>query len=229
MKACLKGIGWVTPAGFGQGRLGGSFPLQSGQLPIPTRKDLFAEIDKRFGRLDDFSRVGLGALTFCLRDAGVEAWSEKRPIGIIAASRAGCMATDLAYLETLQSEQGKLASPNLFAYTLPNCFLGEAALRHGLTGNCLVLSHHDPDLSRTLSYALEELAWSGQDGVLVGFCDVMARDSADLTGGLFLLLSKEDDENAGYGILELNEQQLTFAGEPIDGLADLLRRCLKLA
>ncbi len=227
MRVFVKGIGWVTPVGCGTGHSASCFPLAAGELVIPTRKDIFVESDKRFGRLDDFSRIGLAAITFCLRDAGLEEWHEKRPIGIVASSRAGCLQTDLAYLDTLLPEQGKLASPNLFAYTLPNCVLGEAALRHGLTGNCLVLGHEDPQLEATLRYAIEELCWSDQCGVLAGFCDVVASgDSPDL-GALFILLTK-DEGDSGYGVLELNDQQLTFSGQPVKGLAELLCRCLNL-
>ena len=140
MKAWINGIGWVTPAGYGQGRQVQSWPLVPGELKIPTRKDVFAQIDRRFGRLDDFSRIGLAAVTFCLRDGLAEEWQEKRPLGIVASSRYGCLQTDMDYLQTMIPQHGLLASPNLFAYTLPNCFLGEASLRFGLTGNSMIIN-----------------------------------------------------------------------------------------
>ena len=45
---------------------------------------------------------------------------------------------------------GRLSSPNLFAYTLPNSFAGEAALRFGLTGPTLVVNGGEDDLSGKL-------------------------------------------------------------------------------
>ena len=233
MKGWINGIGWVTPVGFGQGRQFQSQPLQPGELPIPTRKDVFTQIDRRFGRLDDFSRIGLAAVTFCLRDAGAEEWQQKRPLGIVAASRYGCLQTDLDYLQTLIPQQGKLASPNLFAYTLPNCFLGEAALRFGLTGNSMIINRRDPSQLAALKSGLEELAWSEQCGMLVGIVDlappVELAASGDLPGSLFLLLERDPRPELGsYGELELQQEQLCFNGERVEDLPQLIAACLKL-
>ncbi len=233
MKAWINGIGWVTPAGFGQGRQSQSPPLQAGELQIPTRKDLFARIDRRFGRLDDFSRIGLAAVTFCLRDAGAEAWQKKRPLGIIAASRYGCLQTDLDYLQTLIPQQGKLASPNLFAYTLPNCFLGEAALRFGLTGNSLIINRRDPSRLAALQTGMEELSWSEQCGILVGIVDLVAPPELaaedDLPGSLFLLLETTPrSEISSYGELELQNEQLFFNSDRLENLSQLIAACLQV-
>jgi 3-oxoacyl-[acyl-carrier-protein] synthase II len=232
MRSWINGIGWVTPAGFGQGRKNPVQPLQTGELPIPTRKDVFAQIDRRFGRLDDFSRIGLAAVTFCLRDAGAEDWPQKRPLGIIAASRYGCLQTDLAYLQTLIPQQGKLASPNLFAYTLPNCFLGEAALRFGLTGNSLIINSADSSRLAALKMGLEELSFSEQGGMLVGIVDLpppaelAAAD--DLPGSLFLLLeNRPRGASGGYGELALCGEELSFNGERVADLPQLVAACLK--
>lgn len=233
MKAWINSIGWVTAAGCGMGRNHRSLPLHSGALDIPTRKQIFSEPDKRFGRLDHFSRVGLGAITFCLRDAGEEAWTEKRPIGIVAASRFGCLATDLAYLETMLPDAGKLASPNLFAYTLPNCFLGEAALRFGLTGNSLILNQQDDSRLSAVRFALQELAWSDQQGMLAGICDLehpVASQNEEIPGSLFLLLGREPGQSiAPYGELALVDDQLFFDGEPVRDLPGLVAACLNVS
>jgi len=232
MKAWINGIGWATTRGCGSGRQAQEQPLWPGELPIPTRKMVFEKVDSRFGRLDDFSRIGLAAVTFCLRDAGAEEWQEKRPIGILASSRYGCLATDLDYLQTMLPDQGKLASPNLFAYTLPNCFLGEAALRFGLTGNTLVLNRRDPSRLSALRMAIEELSWSGQQAVLAGCCDLNPppelADGDDLPGALFLLLGREPlTGSAPYGELELRGEELTIAGNPVADLPGLVQTCLK--
>ncbi len=232
MKALITGIGWVTPAGCGQGRQTEEQPLQPGALQIPTRKQIFPKIDRRFGRLDDLSRIGLAAVTFCLRDAGIEDWQQKRPLGIVAASRYGCLQTDLEYLETLIPQQGKLASPNLFAYTLPNCFLGEAALRFGLTGNSMIINRQDSGYLTALKTGLEELTWSAQPGVLAGIVDLapaaeLARQD-DLPGSLFLLLEKASrTERGSYGELELQADALFFNTDRVVNLSQLVANCLK--
>ena len=233
MKGSINGIGWVTPAGYGCGRESSHQPLVKGTLEIPKRKQVFAKADMRFGRLDEFSRIGLAATAFCLRDAGAEEWNEKRPIGIVASSRYGCLQTDLAYLDTLIPEQGKLASPNLFAYTLANSFLGEAALRFGLAGNTLVFNHADATSLSPLCYALEELVWSGQQAIVAGVCDLPAVaefSPADETpGSLFLLLSKTPPpDRPAYGELELREGKLFFAAELITDFPTLVAACLTI-
>ena len=231
MRAWINGLGWVTPAGQGQGRQCQEMPLRRGDLEIPTRKQVFAQIDRRFGRLDDFSRIGLAALAFCLRDGNAEEWQNKRSLGVVAASRYGCLQTDLAYLETMLPMQGKLASPNLFAYTLPNCFLGEAALRFGLTGNSMILNRRDPSRLESIKTGLTELAWSDQCGVLTGIVDLTApsefREADDFSGSLFLLLEKEQRRDSeSYGYLELREGQLYFNGQLVDSLVELITACI---
>ncbi len=232
MQGWIKGLGWVTPAGSGMGRQtqGVLQPLQAGLLQIPERKDVFDQIDRRFGRLDNFSRVGLAAVTFCLRDAGAETWEQKRPIGIVAASCYGCLQTDLDYHQTLIPQQGRLASPNLFAYTLPNCFLGEAALRFGLTGNSMIINRRDASRLTAIKVGLEELAFSDQSGILAGIVDLapppeLANDE-DLPGGLFLLLER-DQVGKSYGALALREDELFFDKKRVDNLQQLVAACLK--
>ncbi len=230
MRAWINGVGWMTPAGCGMGRAGSEQPLCAGQLDIPTRAQVFEEPDKRFGRLDPFSRVGLAAVAFCLRDAGEEHWTEKRPIGIVASSRYGCLGTDVAYLETMLPDGGKLASPNLFAYTLPNCFLGEAALRFGLTGNSLLLNQKDDNGLCAVRFAMEELSWSGQQGVLAGFCDLPFSEmglEVDFPGSLFFLLGREPDvRGVNYGELRLSGDQLLFKDKVVPDFSALVKACL---
>jgi len=231
MRAYINGMGWITPGGCGLGRSEKVQPLQQGSLEIPTRKQVFSSIDRRFGRLDNFSRIGLAAATFCLRDGNSEEWSEKRPLGIIATSRYGCLQTDLDYLETMIPESGKLASPNIFAYTLPNCFLGEAALRFGLTGNSMIVNHRDPSYLTAIRFGLEELEWSNQQGVLAGIVDLTPpaelAAADDLPGSLFLLLEKTVRDNIKpYGELTRQTGHLALNGTVVNSLPELVAACL---
>ncbi|PLX73299.1 MAG: beta-ketoacyl synthase [Desulfuromonas sp.] len=233
MKALINGIGWATAAGLGSGRIERRQPLIDGDLEIPTRKQLFDGVDRRFGRLDDFSRIGLAAATFCLRDAQAELWQEKRSLGIIAASRYGCLNTDLDYLETMLPDQGKLASPNLFAYTLPNCFLGEVTLRFGLTGNSVIINQDDPGKMTAVRFALQELCWSDQEGMLAGIVDLAPPPDLakvdDIPGSLFLLLEKRARPGlVPYGKLEMHDGGLTFNDSAVLNLKSLVSDCLAI-
>jgi len=229
MEGWITGIGWVTAAGFGLGRDLLQQPFQPGQLEVPKRKQIFEKPDMRFGRLDEFSRIGLAAIAFCLRDAEREEWRQKRGIGIIAASRYGCLQTDKAYMETLMLEQGQLASPNLFAYTVANSFLGEAALRFGLNGSSFVINQGDRTSLAALRFALEDLAWSDQEGVLAGITDLnppLAWATEDFyPGSLFLLVEKKAHKRA-YGQLALVAGEVFFNAVKVQSLEALITACL---
>ncbi|MFO7766673.1 MAG: beta-ketoacyl synthase N-terminal-like domain-containing protein [Pelovirga sp.] len=231
MTGWINGIGWVAARGCGRGRTAESLPVWNGSLTIPARKDLFDQADLRFGRLDAFSRTGLAGITMCLRDAGREEWQQKRSIGTIAVSSGGCLQTDLDYLVTMVGDGGKLASPNLFAYTLPNCFLGEAALRFGLTGNSVILQQTGGRQHDVVCRALEELTWSACEAMLVGFCDVPVAELSCPEGGygsLFLLLANTPDAVLkSYGKLERHDETLLFNDRSVAGFADLVGQCLK--
>jgi len=231
MKGWINGIGWVTAAGCNSGKNADQQPFCTGLLEIPKRKQVFEKPDMRFGRLDEFSRIGLAALTFCLRDAGEEAWSEKRSIGIIAASHYGCLKTDIAYLQTMLPEHGRLASPNLFAYTLASSFLGEAALRFGLAGMSLVVNQKDDSGLFPLRYALEELVWDEQQAMLAGICDLAVplelAEEGECPGSLFFLLGRDPSTLLpSYGELELHGDDLSFSGIAVDNISSLVTACL---
>lgn len=231
MKGWINGIGWVARQGCGRGREAEGSPTWDATLRIPTRKDLFAQADLRFGRLDSFSRVGLAGITMCLRDAGLERWQHKRPIGTLAVTDNGCLQTDLDYLQTMIVEGGKLASPNLFAYTLPNCFLGEAALRFGLTGSSLILHQQGGEPLAVVQYALEELNWNTTcEGLLAGFCNVPVagmEPPAAGYGSLFVLLVPVPDAESGsYGKLESVAGKLRFNGVDVADFRSLVNACL---
>ena len=115
MKALITGIGWVNSTGMGCGREHRRFEMTAGRLPGITRPAIFEKPCQRFGRMDRFSRLGLAAIAFALKDAGLEKWTRKRDIGIIASTVYGCLATDVDYFDTVIPQEGRLARPNLLA------------------------------------------------------------------------------------------------------------------
>jgi 3-oxoacyl-[acyl-carrier-protein] synthase II len=126
---------------------------------------------------------------------------------------------------------GKFASPNLFAYTLPNSFLGEAALRFGLSGTTLVLNRADRSGLAALSYALEELTWSGECvGICAGVSDLPPvlelKDPSASYGSVFFLLQKAPSTHGTtYGTLELEDGQLRCNATNVATLSDVLQSC----
>ena len=209
MEAFICGIGWATGAGFGWGKLGGdcAFP----ELPPPplTRKDVFPEPNQRFGRMSEYTKLGLAAITFALRDADMENWTDKRPVGVVASTKLGCLVTDLEYHRTVLLDGGGLASPNLFAYTLANCFLGDAAIQFGLTGSSIAINETAEDNLGAIRMALEELELGEADTMLAGICDLAVPEAfTNLVtlkpGAVFLLLTTARPElPSPYGTISL--------------------------
>jgi 3-oxoacyl-(acyl-carrier-protein) synthase len=98
---------------------------------------ILGQVPKRWGRMDLLSRAAVVEI-----GRAIAAWQGKEQparlddtarVGVIAATRRGSLATDLAFGHSLT--QGlEMASPTLFGYTLPNIALAEAASHYGLTG-----------------------------------------------------------------------------------------------
>ena len=233
MDAYICGIGWVTGAGFGWGRRGDDCTLPDLPLPTLTRKDVFPEPNQRFGRMSDYAKLGLAAIAFALRDAGLETWITRRPIGVVASTRLGCLATDLEYHRTVLLDGGGLASPNLFAYTLANCFLGDAAIQFGLTGSSVAINETAEDGLGAIRMALEELDLGEADTMLAGICDLpvpiaFAGSVTLKPGAIFLVLTLTPPaEPAGYGtVLLADDGRLLHNGCATGSLIELVQAAL---
>jgi len=229
----VAGIGWITSQGPGRGREAREFSMTSGPIPPVAREDVFPEPNLRFGRLPQYSRVGLAAVAFALRDAGMEQWKTKRFAGLVASTRAGCLATDIEYYDTVLPEGGGLASPNLFPSTLPTCFLGEAAIQFGLAGPTLIVNDPAEDALSGVRMALESLSWGECGTMLAGHIDLPAGPAipgirTPWTGGLFMVLENAPDAAAtGYGTLDLSDEgAVRHNGIGVAGLNELVRACL---
>ena len=124
MKAVITGVGWVNRTGRGQGRQAVFSPGSGeGRLDLSAKGVLDKPIP-RYGRMDEYSRLGLLAIALALKDARLDQWTEMRNIAIMASTVYGCLQTDSDYYETVRPEGGRLASPNIFAYTLSNTLSG---------------------------------------------------------------------------------------------------------
>ncbi|MGZ8449717.1 MAG: beta-ketoacyl synthase N-terminal-like domain-containing protein, partial [Candidatus Deferrimicrobiaceae bacterium] len=228
------GIGWVTSQGPGRGREAREFSMTPGPIPPVAREDVFPEPNLRFGRLPQYSRVGLAAVAFALRDAGMEHWETKRTAGIVASTRTGCLSTDIEYYNTVLPEGGGLPSPNLFSCTLPTCFLGEAAIQFGLTGSTFIVNDAAGDSLCGLRTALESLSWGDGDTVLAGHIDLPSRRALPgiapaVPGALFMVLKDARVEPAsGYGTLDRSDQgAVRRNGIAMADLTELVRACLE--
>lgn len=107
---------------------------------------------KRFGRMDGLSRLALAAVELLGLDTLGDA--TRADTAVILATDSGCVAADLAFLES--------GGPALFAYTLPSTPIGEICIRHRLQGPVLCLcGKSDPWL------AAEQVLAEGQAAACV--------------------------------------------------------------
>ena len=221
--------------------------MVSGKLPSISRKAVFETPYPRFSRMDEFSRLGVSAVGLALQDAGLDEWRSKREMGIVVNTVYGCLHTDLDYFETVLPENGAFASPALFSYTLPNCFLGEAASRFGLTGPGYVVTEQDNSGLSSIRAVLEEMDDEDFESALAGICDLgcpadfakvanatTARpdfpiDANIIPGAAFVVIEKNPGMDLEpYGALRLNQaQEIFFNNKKIPGFRELIQTSLK--
>ena len=226
MKLDIKGIGWVTPSGIGSGQRHETLVLEPGKLPA-LKSRLFLETPHpRFGRFDLYAKAGFGAIALAMKSAGLDQWTQKRAIGLVAGTRRGCLAADLAYFKTAAFHGGAMASPNLFAYTLSSTVLGEASIQFGLTGPSFVIDDSQGHLA-AIHAALDLMRWGLCETAAAGWCDVdseiMGGSGQEPCGAVFVLLER----NADAGSWQWKGGELAFGTERINDLAQLARIVLK--
>ncbi len=233
MKANVKGIGWVTSGGMGYGRNSDRFSMDYAILPRLTRAMVFEKPNRNFGRMDEYSRLGLAAVSQALKDAGLHEWNEKRNIGVIASTVFGCLHTDIEYYETVMPQDGILASPNLFAYTLPSSFLGEIALCYGLTGTSYIVNEQTHTGLDGLKIAMECIACQDAESMLAGVCDLgspelLGMEERILPGAVFLVVEKiKEVEPTEYGQLTMDHNgDIRLNDKEVGDLKSLVQMCL---
>jgi 3-oxoacyl-[acyl-carrier-protein] synthase II len=229
----ITGIGWVTAASMGCGRDHEIFSMPWGPLPDTYPSDMFKKPYPNFRRMDKYSRLGLTAIAFALIDAGLSEWTRERNIGIIASTVYGCLGTDVEYYNTVIPERGAGASPALFSYTLANSYLGEAAIRFGLTGTNYVITEQHPTGLAGLQAALDHITRGDVEKILSGISDVdcpeiFGEPGKVPPGALFFMLEKSPGrEISSYGKLCLDPKgRVIYNGSEIKDLTTLVQKCL---
>lgn len=169
--------------------------LDAEQLDAGTMA-LLGTLPKRWGRMDRLSRLAVVEVGRVLADAGLLYTSDgrcnKQPVlaGLVAATRRGSLATDLAYAKSYAQQGAAMASPLLFSYTLANIALSEAASHFGLRGPVYALYSDDP-----LSEARREAdRWLKTDPALTfmvaGEIDCHGGGDTEVIAADFIILSK---------------------------------------
>ena len=232
----ITGIGRITSTGLWRGKdIKTSIMLNAmseaandGQLPdIPLDGSYPSS-----RRMDKYSRLGMTAISLALQDAGLDAWTDKRNIGIIASTEYGCLNTDFDYFDTVLPDDGIGASPGLFSYTLPGSFMGDAAIRFGLTGSTFVIHEKSAWALTCLKLALNAIACGDADKMVCGVCNpepppAFKKTSRIPAGALFIAIEKNPAIGFSYGKVSLDKEGcMTLNGDGINDLNALVRKCL---
>ena len=194
MELWISGGSWITAFGSGTLSEGREVKVSTAEPLLPEAKDLFSEPLQRYGRFDDFTRLGCAAAALALRDASIEREGRNDTAGMIISSDYEVFKTDMDYYETSIEEGGIYSSPNLFSYTLPVILLGECAIHYNLTGPTFCVG----DGGTYGLYALESAAAmivSGKaDRMIAGWLEsppINFSDETDnrpLSGAVFIVL-----------------------------------------
>jgi 3-oxoacyl-[acyl-carrier-protein] synthase II len=228
----ITGISWVTAGGTGKSN--DPFDIKNGALPPIPGEGFPANAGFRKGRLDRFSLLGLQTVTNALSDAGLCEWDNKRDIGIVASTVYGCLITDLEYYETIIPENGVLPDPNLFAHTLPNIFIGYAAMLFGLTGPNYILYERVSTGLSAIHSAMECILSGECDTMLAGMCDVEPPENATESetptpGSIFIVIEKSPyPGKRHFGRLSLGSTgNILLDKKGIKDIASCIKECLK--
>ena len=223
MNIAVMGGAWITASGIGCMSDSKDFSMPEGTLPELRRELLTTSPDQRWGRLDNYSKAGLIAASLALKDAGVDTVDIHKTTAIVVSTVTGSADVDNKYFHTVVPQLGLLASPNLFAYTLPNCMLGEVSIRYGFTGPAMVLSQTTSDMMNGIVGGIKLLHYGLCERVVAGYCNIEAgMDSVDTEcnpGAVFLVMQKTKKNS----LLVFNNSELLYNGSEISNLVDLMR------
>ena len=222
LNVAVAGGAWVTASGIGCMNGGDGFRMSDGVLPELRRELLSSGPEQRWGRLDYFSKAGLVAASLALRDAGLSPHEVPASTAVIASTAGGSVDVDHEYFRTVVPQSGLLASPNLFAYTLPSCMLGEISIRYGITGPAMVVSQTTPDMMTGIVSGAKLISYGLCERVIAGYCDTEAGircvETLCKPGAVFLILEKAEEKSP----LALRGSELTYNGRVLRDLTDLM-------
>ena len=169
MSVFITAFGFARPEGVG--KAGGKIAAS----PAVGFNIGWGEISQRpfdrFGRLDPISKFALTAIEMLeLPEPAVD----RDDWGIVLSTRYGSSGADAEFIPTIDSPGG--ASPLIFSYTLPSTLIGEAAMRHRLTGENLCIS--------TGPQSRDAALWEAVNFVATGAVEKCIAVAADAPGPL---------------------------------------------
>ncbi len=221
----LLGGSWISGRNSGTLRQGGRPVLSAEKCVLPPPSGLFPETPGRYGRFDDYTRLGCAAAAMAVRDAGLE-WPIPASTGIVVSTRFECLQTDLEYYGTTLENEGMFTSPNLFSYTLPGIVLGECAILFKLRGPAFTVGESGEPGFSALETAMDLLQGGMAKMMAAGWLDVpppsLQQTEGACQGAVFVILSKKaKTESPPRSIRRDPHGLVTADGAPVRSLLDL--------
>lgn len=125
----------------------------------------------KFFKMDKLCKWAFAGAELLLSGGELYHGLDKNRIGLVLATKHGCIDVDKRFQETLS-----MPSPALFVYTLPNIMLGEICIRHGFKGSQLSMVSEAFD-AEEVWFATDQLfRTAGLEACLCGWVDVTADD-----------------------------------------------------
>jgi 3-oxoacyl-[acyl-carrier-protein] synthase II len=212
MNIMVRGIGWLTPEGYGCIRceLRHAYGPGEGAHTLP-KKDIFSHPFKNFGRLDTISRMTAFAVSLALQDAGIEySPLRKQDIGLVGTNAEGSLQSDKEYFRDYLEGGRTLSRGNLFIYTLPSSPIGEAAIHFGLLGPVVYAAGGNNALASVLDLAGEMLLADEAPVMLVG--------KAEADEAVYFVLDRDPGRDPGALCDVAAARALVEACSPVQGL-----------
>jgi len=190
MSVALTGGGFIAAAGWGQIKDNLHLPKKADRVTMPEPDKLFPKVPSRWGRFDNFTRMGCVAVALALQDAGYTG-SNDTICGILVSSFYDTVNTDRAYYQTTLEQDGALSSPNLFSYTLPVIVLGECCVAFKLRGPTFCVGD-DPNEKglNAIKSAIRLIEAGKADQMLAGLVEDPPADMDDQPVSVFVFLQK---------------------------------------
>jgi 3-oxoacyl-(acyl-carrier-protein) synthase len=202
MKIYINGAAIIQKDLYGTLRLGIQKIDMKDLFQIESLRALFSQKPTRFGRFDQYTRLGCAAVGLALSDAGFDPNNKESKTGLILAGQYGSFVTDLDYQKTVYGG-GQFASPNLFSYTLPNIVIGECANQFGFMGPTYCIDSDNGRASQALHQASVYLETKTAEAMLVGWLEVLPDQAPrQKEGAAVLCFGKKRSEDARHLELE---------------------------
>lgn len=225
MKIFLNGAAIIQKDRYGTLRSGIQKMDIKELFQIESLRALFSKKPSRFGRFDQYTRLGCAAVGLALSDAGFDLNKKETKTGLIFAGQYGSFVTDLDYHETVYGG-GQFASPNLFSYTLPNIFIGECANQFGFMGPTYCIDSDGGRASQALHQASVYLETKTVEAMLVGWLEVLPDQAPrEKEGAAVFYFGKKGSEDERHLELEADPHQgMRFVnGQTVKCIDELLQ------